>query len=272
MADPADAFHHFEHQGWERAAAAYPGTFGELTAQLAAPLLDAAQISAGARVLDVATGPGYVAGLAAGRGARVIGIDFSPAMIAEARVRHPDIDFREGDAEHLDLPDTSVDAAVMAFGLLHLARPEAALRELHRVLAPGGRCALSVWAPPQQAIGFGILLDALAAHGTPAIGLPEGPPFFRFSDPREMRAALAQAGFAAIEVTVVPLVWRLTSPDQLFEAALHGSVRTAALLRAQTPAVLARIRAVAHDAVAAYRDGDGYALPMPAVLASATRH
>src|SRR5262247_3201964 len=122
----ADPFHAFEHQGWQRAASRYAGSFGELTEQLAEPLLDAAQVRAGARVLDVATGPGYVAAAAARRGARVVAIDFSAAMLAEARARHPDVVFREGDAEALADGDATFDAVVMGFGLLHLARPEAA--------------------------------------------------------------------------------------------------------------------------------------------------
>ena len=75
-------------------------------------------------------------------------------MIAAARARNPDIEFREGDAEQLPLSDDSFDAAVMNFGILHLARPDQALVQACRVLRAGGRFAFTVWAKPEDAVGF----------------------------------------------------------------------------------------------------------------------
>ena len=123
------------------------------------------------RVLDVATGPGYVAGAAAQRGATVVAVDFSSSMVAEARRRHPKIPFYEGDAEALSFPDRAFDAVVMNFGLLHLARPDAALSEACRVLKLGGRYAFTVWAKPEEAVGFGVVLGAMQTHGTMDVGL-----------------------------------------------------------------------------------------------------
>ncbi|HKG96096.1 MAG TPA: methyltransferase domain-containing protein, partial [Gemmatimonadaceae bacterium] len=97
----SSAFHAFEHDGWERAATVYAddaGGFVSVTAQAAEPLLDAAGVRAGERVLDLATGPGHVAAAAARRGAVVTGVDFAAAMVAIARQRHagvPDLDFVE---------------------------------------------------------------------------------------------------------------------------------------------------------------------------------
>lgn len=265
------AFHAFEHAGWQRAAAHYASTFGGLTALAAQPLLDAAHVGAGTRVLDVATGPGYVAAAAAARGARVMAIDFSPAMVEEARRRYPDGVFFEGDAQDLAERDDTIDAVVMSFGLLHLERPETAIAEAYRVLVPGGRYAVTVWAPPERARGFGIVLDALQAHGRTDVGLPAGPPFFQFADPAECTRAFAAAGFASVEVTSLPLVWRLASADELFTAVLEGGVRTSAVLRAQTAEALAAIRRAVHEGAERYRDGDVIALPMPVVLAAATK-
>src|SRR6267142_475921 len=103
MAQPFDPapFHDFEQAGWQRAAERYADAFGGVTAQTAEALLDAARVSSGTRVLDVATGPGFIAAAAARRGAQVTGLDFSPAMIALARTRQPSIDNGEGDAEKL---------------------------------------------------------------------------------------------------------------------------------------------------------------------------
>ena len=229
MTDIPD-FRAFEHAGWEQVAQQYHDAFATLTSQSVDPLLDAAGVRSGARVLDVATGPGYVAAAAARRGAAVVGVDFSLVMIRQAQHLHPGIDFREGDAEALPFPEAGFDAVVMSFGLLHLGRPEQALAEARRVLTSGGRLAFTVWAQPEEAVAFGIVLRAITDHGNPNVPLPAGPPFFRFSDPEECRRVLLAVGFAAPRVTPVPQVWRLPAPAALFDAMAHGTVRTAALL------------------------------------------
>ena len=262
--DPV-AFREFEHQGWQEVATRYHGGFAGVTVQSAGPLLDAAHVAAGKRVLDVACGPGYVAAEAAGRGANAVGIDFSSEMVEEARRRYPSVEFREGDAEQLAFPDSSFDAVVLNFGMLHLSRPELALSEAHRVLRPGGRFAFTVWDTPDKAIGFGIVLKAIQKHGDMNVPIPPGPPFFRFSDPEESRRSLIAAGFANPVVSHVPQTWRLSSPDALFDVMYNGSVRNAALLRAQKPEALEAIRAEIRTAVESYR----MELPMPAVLSSA---
>src|SRR5438132_738976 len=129
----AKAFHDFEHAGWERAAEHYADAFGDLTKQTASALLDAAGVRAGTTLLDVACGPGFIAGAAAARGARVVGLDFSPAMIASASRAHGSVAFQVGDAEALPFDEGSFDAVVMNFGLLHLARPDLAITEGRRV-------------------------------------------------------------------------------------------------------------------------------------------
>jgi len=267
----ANAFHEFEHAGWERAAEHYADAFGALTTMMAAPLLDAVGVSAGTRVLDVACGPGFVSGAAAARGANVVGLDFSAAMIALARARHPAIEFREGDAEALLFDAASFDVVVMNFGLLHLAHPDRAIAEAYRVLRPRGRYAFTIWAPPKQAVGFGIVLNALEAFGRLDVGLPEGPPFFRFSETEASRTALQSAGFTDVECRTVPLTWKLTSADEVFDAMSRGGVRTSAVLRAQTPEVLERIQSAVRQEIARYARDGAFEVPMPAVMASGTR-
>ena len=265
------AFHDFEHAGWERAAMFYADAFGALTAQTAAALLDAVGAKPGMRLLDVACGPGFIAGAAAQRGATVIGLDFSAAMIAEARRRLPALTFQEGDAEALPFDAASFDAAIMNFGVLHLARPDTALAEAFRVLRPCGRYGLTVWAAPERAVGFGIALRAVETFGTADVPLPEGPPFFRFSDAAETRRTLASIGFTGVEVRELPLIWRPASADAVFDALLRGGVRTAAVLRAQTPDAFAAIRDAIGRGIAPYALDGGFEIPMPAVLASAIK-
>jgi SAM-dependent methyltransferase len=274
MASPPmnpSAFRAFEHAGWENIPTRYHDAFGNLTSQAIELLLDAVDVRSGVRVLDLATGPGYVAAAAAQRGASVVGVDFSAAMVAEARRHHPTVEFQEGDAEVLPLPDNSFDAVVMNFGLLHLGRPEQALAEAYRVLRADGKLGFTVWAQPEEVVGFGIVLHAIQSHGSMNVPLPPGPPFFRFSDPAECRRTLLEAGFVAPQVMLVPQTWRLRSPDTLFEIMHESTVRTAGLLRAQTSEALHAIRAAIRDAVGSYQKGDTIELPMPAVLASAIK-
>src|SRR4051794_37044151 len=90
----ADAFNAFEAAGWEERVSGYEDFFGPITTRLVGPLLDAAKVDRGARVLDVASGPGYVAAAAAERGASVTGVDLSEGMLSLARRLHPQLAFR----------------------------------------------------------------------------------------------------------------------------------------------------------------------------------
>jgi ubiquinone/menaquinone biosynthesis C-methylase UbiE len=204
----------------------------------------------------IATGGGYAAAAAAERGAVAVGIDFSATQLALARQHYPDIEFREGDAGALPFPEASFDAVISNFGMPHFPDPDAFLHEAFRVLRSRGRIAFSAWAPPQECVGFGIIYSAVQAHGRMDVALPPGPNFFLFGDPNECERSLHAAGFRSVETTKVPQVWRLTSPDHLLEAIMRGTVRAAALLRAQTPEALEAIREkVRKDSGAYARDG-----------------
>jgi SAM-dependent methyltransferase len=222
-------------------------------------------------VLDVACGPGYLAAAAARRGARVVGVDFAEAMLRAARRSVPAVAFELGDAEALPFGTGRFDAVLMNFGLLHLARPDQAIVEAARVLRPGGRAAFTVWAPPSHAVAFGLVLDAVRAHGNPDVPLPPGPPFFRFSDARECEAATLAAGLRECRVTEVPQRWRLDSGEALFEVMRGGTVRTGGLLQAQSAEALAAIRRAVIEGAERYRAGPGIELPMPSVLFAARK-
>jgi SAM-dependent methyltransferase len=263
-----EKFKSFEHAGWEQIPASYHEAFGQLTCQAIDPLLDAARVKRGCNFLDIASGPGYVAAAAVKRGATVLGVDFSPAMVAHAQQLHPGVEFREGDAEELPLGNGLFEAAAMNFGILHLGRPERALAEACRVIRSGGRFAFSAWAPPQETLGFGIVLRAVELHGEPRFELPQGPPFFRFSDADECKSALIAAGFEAPKIIKIAQRWRLPAGDGLFDAMTRSTVRTAGLLRAQKPTVLNKIRDAMRAELKKYTKGDFAELPMPALIAS----
>jgi SAM-dependent methyltransferase len=192
-------------------------------------------------------------------------------MVEIGRTRYPQIELRVGDVEELTLQDGSVDAAVMAYGLLHLARPDQALAEAYRILRPGGCVGATVWASADRAVGFRIILDAVRAHGRLDVVLPSGPPFFRFSDHAEFRRSLEAVGLRQVQVHEIGQVWHLRDADEFFATMRFGSVRTGALLAAQQPAHLAAIQAEVARSCAAYSSPLGLLLPMPAVLAVGTR-
>jgi SAM-dependent methyltransferase len=267
MTDSA-GFHDFEHRGWESVAGEYNRRFAALTSQSIPALLHAVRAGPGVRLLDVACGPGYAAAAARQAGCEVLGIDFASRMVELARAAQPEIEFREGDAENLPFPDASFGAVVMNFGMLHLGQPDRAIREAARVLRQGGRYAFTVWDVPERATGFHIVLDAIQTYGRSDVPLPEGPPFFRFSDPQECRRTLSGFGFTNVKVQTVPQVWRLDSGVELFEAFLMAAVRTAALLHGQTPEALDLIRAEIVNRAEAYRREGRIELSMPAVLTS----
>jgi SAM-dependent methyltransferase len=262
-------FRAFELAGWSDATTAdtYLDSFGLVTAQSVPALMDAADIQPGWLVLDVATGPGYVAAAARTKGAIVTGIDFSPAMVRIAQRKYPEITFQEGDAQQLAFPTSNFDAVIAAYGLLHFSDPDLALREANRVLHRGSRFAFSVWADPNSGSGFGIVLAAVQARGNMNVPLPPGPPQFRFSDPAECERSLGAAGFIGVETRRVEQTWRAPSAKAWLDGLRGGSVRMKALLAGQTPEALADIYDAVYEATRQYATPDGaVSVPMPALV------
>src|SRR5262249_59611189 len=205
-------------------------------------MLEAARVRRGHRVLDVCTGHGVLAGAALERGAAVSGLDFADAVVAAAVRNVPGASFRQGDAQALPYPDASFEAVLCGYGLIHLSDPAVALGEMVRVLARGGRLAVSVWERPEPDNGFGLLYGAVREHGRLDVGLPHGPDFFQFSEPARMRAALSTAGLVDVEVASVPQAWRFDAPGDFVEAMLDGAGGAKTLLGAPEPRALAAIR------------------------------
>jgi SAM-dependent methyltransferase len=155
-----------EHESWQvsgDAAEVYercfvPAIFGAWAPQIA----DAARVASDDRVLDVGCGTGVLARTAADRvtdESQVTGLDLNEGMLAVARRLRPQVDWRQGDATKLPLPAESYDVVVSQFALMYFPDRSAAIREMLRVLKPGGRLAVAVWGPYERATGYVILTE-----------------------------------------------------------------------------------------------------------------
>jgi demethylmenaquinone methyltransferase/2-methoxy-6-polyprenyl-1,4-benzoquinol methylase len=167
-------------------------------------------LAPGGSAVDVACGSGkltaVLAGIAGTRG-RVVGLDFSPRMLEIARRDHPGIEFLEGDALKLPFADASFDASTMAFGLRNLADPVNGLREMQRVVKPGGRSVvLEFVRPPKNLVGgayrlyLRTLLPAVggAISGQPAAYRYLSDTVDSYRTPNELRAMARAAGWASV--------------------------------------------------------------------------
>ena len=260
----ADAFRDFERIAHDEIAQGYCDFFTTVTEYAIEPLLDLAAVSASARVLDVATGPGVLVSRAARRGASsVVGIDLAPRMVAIATAQYPSHEFLQGDAENLPFADQSFDAVVSNFGIGHFPRPERAVREFARVLAPRGVVALSWWDTPVRHRLNGIFFDAVnEARASPPANLPAGPPMFRFSDDQELLVLLQSTGLAQVTVQAYAFVHRLGSAEELWDGILAGTVRTSIGIRRQPKDVQDRIRAAFDRLVQVYVKAGGIEIPV----------
>jgi len=264
-------FLEFERAGWGVSIAGYDDAFGAVSRQTVAPTLDAANVRAGARVLDVCCGPGMLAEGAVSRGAEAIGLDFSD-VIKLARKRVPAAEFQHGDAQNLPFPDNSFDAALCGYGLMHVPDAEKVLREMLRVVRPGGRIAVSVWERTTPHNGFGLVYAAVRAHGNLNVPLPHGADFFQFGTEDKMRDTLTAAGCTAVKTAFLRQDWHVRSADQILQAILTGAVRSRALLAAQTETQIKAVKDFFEQTLQGLpRAGADFLVPLPAIIGSGAK-
>jgi ubiquinone/menaquinone biosynthesis C-methylase UbiE len=265
------SFKEVERDGWHERAAIYDSLAGPLTRDAIDRLLNTVGAEPGMSLLDVCCGPGYGAGEAAERGLRAIGVDIAPAMLDEARARFPRVEFRHGDAKQLEFPDGSFDAAICAFGLLHLSEPERAISEAFRILKPGARYGATVWCGPEKNMFLGLAMKATLAHANMNVPLPSAPSMFQFGDVAFATEALQNAGFRNIASVEIPIVYRGGSPEDVWRWFERIAVRGMAVYRLQTPAVQGRITDAIIEGTRPYAGDGGVAIPCTAMMYTATR-
>jgi SAM-dependent methyltransferase len=265
------SFKEIETAGWSEAgrADAYDSVVGRVTARVSEPLLHAARVGPGTRLLDVATGPGHVAGSAAARGADAVGVDISEDMLARARRLYPRVDFRRDDAESLAFEDGAFDAAVAAFLLHHVPSPERVVGELARVAR---RVAVAQWDVSARARLLGLFTDAIAASGVePPAERPVGPSRERLAADEELCRLLEGAGLVDVELSTVVFKQRLSGTDELWDGVLGGSVNMRAIVLAQPLAVQERIRSEVERLAQPHLCEGGIDVPVSVRIASAGR-
>ena len=173
--------------------------------QWAPRLADAAQLAAGQVVLDVACGTGVLAREAAARvspGGSVTGLDRNEGMLAVAGRKAPGIAWKPGRAEALPFADRSFDAVVSQFGLMFFEDRVAALREMWRVLRPGGRLAVAVWDAAEHSPGYADMIALLQRlFGDRIANELRGP--FVLGDTSALRSLFQQSGIADVEIRTV---------------------------------------------------------------------
>lgn len=260
-----------QRYGWDAAAADYEALWQTQLACAQTELLTRVSLLPGERVLDVACGTGLVtlaAARAVGTGGQVAGIDLSERMVAaaarSARERAvPNVAFTRMDAERLDLPDASFDVALCALGLMYMPDPEQALREMQRVLRPGGRVSLAVWGERQRC-AWSALFEIVDAE----VASDVCPRFFRLGQQDTLARACADAEFEAIEQHRIVTTLRYASADEACDAAFVGGPVALAWSRFSGD-VRARVSARYLESIAPWRHGQGYRVPGEFVVVTA---
>jgi SAM-dependent methyltransferase len=217
------AVKHRQRQTWES------GDYAAVAARIvliAEQLADAADLPAGATVLDVATGSGNAALAAARCGCEVTGVDYVPELLERGRARAAaeglQVRFLEGDAERLPFPDASFDAVLSCLGVMFTPDQERAAAELLRVCRPGGTIALANWTPSSF---VGEMFRTVSRHVPPPAGVrPPGQ-----WGTRERLAELLGAGVSRLTATEREFIFRFRSPDDFadFFRANYGPVHKA---------------------------------------------
>jgi SAM-dependent methyltransferase len=166
---------------------------------LQAAALDAAHVTAGTRLLDAGCGAGLLALLAHLRGAKVTALDAAPTLLTVVRERVPAADVREGDLEALPFADASFDAVTAVNSIFYASDIAAVMRELARVVRPGGRVVITAWGPPERCEVLADLFSRVAPLMPPP---PPGNPTAHpgaLSEPGARAAVLERAGLRVVD-------------------------------------------------------------------------
>ncbi len=242
-------------------------------------VIDLADPRPGARVLDVACGTGVVARTIAqrvGPTGEVVGLNLNPGMLAIAAsitsnepATTARITWQEASATKMPLADAAFDIVYCQLGLQFFPDRPVALREMYRVMVPGGRLGLMVWRDIERSPGFAVLAAALARHvSTEAAGIMRAP--FGLADADELRGLIATAGFRDITVRSIPGTVRFPSVVRFVQDYAAGSPLAGHVAKVSDQARAALVSEV-DAALQSYLVAGALTFPIEAHLASAWR-
>jgi ubiquinone/menaquinone biosynthesis C-methylase UbiE len=214
-----------QRYGWDLAADDYETLWQRQLAPAQSAMLEAMALQRGERVLDVACGTGLVtlgAARAVGATGRVVGVDISGQMLeaaedARAEQGASNVDFARMDAEALQFGDGSFDAVLCSFGLMYVPDPEQSIREMLRVLRPGGRIALSVWGKRENC-GWAALFDIVQQE----VNSEVCPMFFRLGQSGALERACDTACLVAFEQRAMTVMLDYADAQEACRAAFAG--------------------------------------------------
>ncbi len=243
-----------------------PALFGSWPPSVAV----AAGIGSGDKVLDVACGTGVLAREAlkrVGTEGSVTGLDLNEGMLAVAKRIQPDVVWRQGDAADLPLEDDHFDVVVCQFALMYFPERVAALREMWRVLKPGGRLAVASWASFEKAQGYRVLAEiAERRTNAEAAAILRSP--FVLGEVDELLSLYRDAGIDRVELKTREDFAHFPSTEEFVSAEVKGSPLGDLLSDAEYQALLDE----AEEAFAEFRKGDGrITIPMAAHIVSASK-
>jgi ubiquinone/menaquinone biosynthesis C-methylase UbiE len=242
-------------------------------APFARRLLGVARLTPGERVLDVACGTGIATRLAAeavGPTGTVTGADVNPGMLDVARAAVPartGTTWHEAPAEDLRLPDSSYDAVLCSLGIMFFPDKPRALREMHRVLVPGGRAVLGTPGPTPPLMAA--IDEALIAHVGPGASMFVHA-VFSVHDPGAVRGLLEAANFEDIETTTGTIALRVPPPADFFWQYVH-STPLAAVVAGLDDDARSALEAEVIERCQPFVDGDATVMEPGLLLATGRR-
>lgn len=251
-----------QRYGWNKAAAYYERYWADQLRPAQDLLLEMAALRPGERVLELACGTGLVtfrALDAIGAEGRLVATDISEEMIAsiaaDAASRGVTGEFLRMDAEVLDLPDASFDAVICALGLMYVADTSSAVREMHRVLAPGGRAAAVVWGARKHC-GWAEIFPIVERR----ISGEVCPLFFQLGTGDTLAAEFRRAGFTDVTANRISASLHYASADDAIGAAFAGGPVALAYSRFDD---VTRDSAHAEylESIEPFREGEAYRVP-----------
>lgn len=252
-----------QRYGWDRAAGDYDRSWSRQLGPAQDLLLEMADLRPGERVLDVACGTGLVsvpAARAVGPAGEVLGTDLSDVMVETSRARADAAGvgharFERMGAEELDVPDGAFDVALCALGLMYVPDPPLAMREMLRVLRPGGRSVSAVWGA-RASCGWAGIFPVVDAR----VRTEVCPMFFSLGTGRTLARAAEEAGFVDCEERRISTRLLYDSAEDALAAAFAGGPVAMAYSRFDE-STKAEARAAYLETISPYANGGGYDMP-----------